>query len=90
MSEQVYGYFLHVNGQRVQEIFEEFEDAMEAARPHMDITKMAALKIQSTSDVPAKTWNYDFVQFFRGLFKVFNVLYMVLLMFGEGTVTKLE
>jgi hypothetical protein len=26
----------------------------------MDMTKMAALNIQSTSDEPAKTWNYDY------------------------------
>ena len=60
MSEPIYGYFLHVNGQRMQKVFDEFEDAMEAARPHMDMTKMVSLKIQSTSDVPAKTWNYDY------------------------------
>ena len=60
MSELVYGYFLHVNGQRMQEVFDKFKDAIEAARPHMDMTKMAALKIEYTSDVPAKTWNYDY------------------------------
>ena len=60
MSELVSGYFLHVNGQRVQEVFNEFGDAIEAARTHMDMTKMAALTIQSTSDVRAKTWNYDY------------------------------
>ena len=60
MSELVHGYFLHVNGQRMQEVFNEFGDAIEAARPHMDMTKMAALTIQSSSDVPAKTWNYDY------------------------------
>jgi hypothetical protein len=60
MSELVYGYFLHVNGQRMQEVFAEFKDAIEAARPHMDMTKMVGLKIQFTSDVPAKTWNFDY------------------------------
>ena len=60
MSEPVYGYFLHVNGQRMQEVFGEFEDAMKAARPHMDMTKMVALRIEFTSDVPAKTWNFDY------------------------------
>ena len=60
MSELVYGYFLHVNGQRMQEVFDQFKDAIEAARRHMDMTKMAALKIQCTSDVPAKTWNFDY------------------------------
>lgn len=60
MSVLVYGYFLHVNGQRMQEVFDKFKDAIEAARPHMDMTKMAALKIEYTSDVPAKTWNYDY------------------------------
>ena len=60
MSEPVYGYSLHVNGQRMQEVFDGFENAIEAARQHMDMTKMAALKIQFTSDVPAKTWNYDY------------------------------
>jgi hypothetical protein len=60
MSEVVGGYFLHVNGQRMQEVFNEFGDAIEAARPHMDMTQMAALTIQSTSDVRAKTWNYDY------------------------------
>jgi hypothetical protein len=44
----------------MQEVFDEFENAIEAARPHMDMTKMAALKIQFTSDVPAKTWNFDY------------------------------
>jgi hypothetical protein len=60
MSELVYGYLLHVNGQKVQEVFHEFRDAVEAARPHMDMAKMAVLRIQSTSDVPVKTWNYDY------------------------------
>jgi hypothetical protein len=60
MSELVYGYFLHVNGQRMQEVFAEFKDAIEAARPHMDMTKMVGLKIQFTSDVLAKTWNFDY------------------------------
>ena len=43
MSELVYGYFLHVNGQRMQEVFDEFKDAIEAARPQKEMTKMAAL-----------------------------------------------
>ena len=60
MSELVYGYALHVNGQIVEQIFQEFKDATEAARPHMVITKMAELRIQSTSDGPVKTWNYDY------------------------------
>ena len=60
MSELVYGDFLHVNGQRMQAVFDGFENATEAARPHLDMTKMAALTIQFTSDLPAKTWNYDY------------------------------
>lgn len=60
MSALVHGYFLHVNGHRLQAVYDEFKDAMEAARPHMDMTKMAALTIESTSAVPTKTWNFDY------------------------------
>jgi hypothetical protein len=54
------GYVLHVDGQRVQQIFQEFEEAKDAARSYMNTKKMAALRIQSTTDVLVKTWDYDY------------------------------
>jgi hypothetical protein len=31
----MFGYFLYINNKQVQQFFERFEDATEAAKPHM-------------------------------------------------------